>query len=146
MIPYSHVLSLRIWHPTLTPTEISASLDLAPKASGVKGQPRTTPKGRELPPPVHTTNFWAADLGQSTGKSLADGLADALDQLNPYAAFLQSVTTTGGKAEIFVGWFFDGNSGDQFSAQLLGKMANLGLALSLDIYPSESSPRTSRLA
>jgi hypothetical protein len=40
----------------------------------------------------------------------------------------------GGRVEVFVGWFFLGNRGDVFDDNVLARMADLKIDLSLDVY------------
>ena len=41
----------------------------------------------------------------------------------------------GAKVEFYVGWhFYRGNTGEEFDSDLLGRMAELGIDLGLDIY------------
>jgi hypothetical protein len=45
----------------------------------------------------------------------------------------------GGLADLFVVCFFRGQSADEFGPELMGKLADLGLALSLDFYPPDTT-------
>jgi hypothetical protein len=38
---------------------------------------------------------------------------------------------------LFVGWFFDGQSGGAFTYDLLARMVKLNIDLSLDVYPPD---------
>jgi hypothetical protein len=40
---------------------------------------------------------------------------------------------------MFVGWFFEGQRGDVFNHDLLTRLADLNIDLSLDIYPPDRS-------
>ena len=68
-------------------------------------------------------------------KSLAVAVNEVADQLTLGRDFFHKVRTEGGGAEFFIGWFFEGNSGDEFKTGLLTKLASLQIDLSLDIYP-----------
>jgi len=70
---------------------------------------------------------------------LSDAISDLVTELSSRRSFFQRVRSDGGKVEFFVGWFFDGKSGDVFDVDLLAKLADLGVALSLDIYPSSTN-------
>jgi len=58
-----------------------------------------------------------------------------LDSLIQHRDFFRRVRTDGGRTEFFIGWDFDGNSGDVFGCDLLGRLADLKIDLSLDLYP-----------
>ena len=64
----------------------------------------------------------------------------ALDQLAPHRPFFHRIRSQGGTVEFFVGWFFDGNSGDVFDCDLLARMADLKIDLSLDVYGPDAPP------
>ena len=53
-----------------------------------------------------------------------------------YSQFFNDLIETQGKAEYFIGIFADRNIGCEFSSKLLKSLSNLGLELSLDIYPN----------
>jgi hypothetical protein len=67
-------------------------------------------------------------------------LSQALDQLAPHRPFFDRIRSQGGTIELFVGWFFDGHSGDEFDCDLLGRMADLKIDLSLAVYVPDASP------
>jgi hypothetical protein len=77
--------------------------------------------------------------GQWPGKALPSAVGELLDQLAAHKSFLHQTRAEGGKIELFVGWYFDGNSGDVFSFELLDRLADLKIDLSLDIYPPDRS-------
>lgn len=84
--------------------------------------------------------YWtSADLVQGAwpGKPVSVAVNEILDQLASHREFLCSVRDSGGTSELFVGWFFDGQSGDVFDCQLMGRMAEPSLDLSLDYYPPD---------
>jgi hypothetical protein len=54
--------------------------------------------------------------------------------LAPHCHFLHGFRSQGGTIELFVGWFLDGPSGDVFDCDLLARLADLKIDLSLDIY------------
>ena len=73
--------------------------------------------------------------GSYADRDLAAALADVLGQLSPKKAFFVNLSASGGRSELFVGWFFhEGNSGDVLDHKLLGRLAELCMDLSLDVY------------
>jgi hypothetical protein len=75
--------------------------------------------------------------GRWPGKSLPSAVAELLDQLAPHASFFHRVRAEGGKVELFIGWFLDGHAGDLFTLDLLGRLADLKINLSLCLYPPD---------
>jgi hypothetical protein len=99
---------------------------------------RSTPKGTSLDG-TYPHIYWTAALaeGRWPGKALEDVISDLLDQLTARKDFFHRIRSEGGKVEFFVGWFFDGGSGGVFSCDLLARMADLKIDLSLSVYPPD---------
>jgi len=75
--------------------------------------------------------------GSWSFEDLAQAIEGLLWDLAERKRFFQELRGGGGSIEFFVGWFFDGNTGDVFRYDLLRKLANLQIDLSLDIYPPD---------
>lgn len=139
MNKYEYTISLRLRHPSMNPAEITAALGLGPFRCWRAGEPRSTPTGAPLEgrwPDTYWTSGRLAD-GQWRGKALPSAVCALLDQIATHKDFFQQVRAEGGKVELFVGWYFDGNSGDILDFELMGRLAALKIDLSLDIYPPE---------
>jgi hypothetical protein len=137
MNEYSFSVSLRLWHPERLSREITSILQVEPRHSGDVGSTRMTPKGTQLAG-VYDQTFWTARIvdGSSAGRSLAAAVSEILDRFEVQQDFFRDFSSTGGRAELFIGWFLDnGNSGDVLEHRLLRRLADLGLDLSFDIYP-----------
>jgi hypothetical protein len=114
---------------------------MEPSRTWTVGAPRQTPKGAPLKG-VYKENYWTTRLedGASADRDLSDTIAATLDQLDDRRAFLRDFAETGGRSELFIGWFFDdGNSGDVFGHELLGRLADFRLDLSFDVYAASPS-------
>ena len=138
MNPYTFTVSLRLHHPLLSPTDISAALDMKPTTAHAVGEPRTTPTGAALDGRYHQT-YWCASLMSSEAASSVDMplegfLSDALDALWPKRAWLSDFAASGGTAEYFVGLFLNGNAGVTLSPQLMSRLGEIGVELGLDLY------------
>jgi hypothetical protein len=137
------MISLRLTHPSLDPSEITSALHLNPSRSWCAGEPRTTPTGRQLQGQNRET-YWTAHLveGRWPPARLPVLLGQALDQLAPHRDFFHGICSQGGTIELFVGWFFDDqNAGDVFDCDLLARMADLRIDLSLDVYGPAPVPQ-----
>ncbi|MFI4973514.1 MAG: DUF4279 domain-containing protein [Caulobacterales bacterium] len=138
MADYTYSVSLRLEHPSRSPCEITTALRLAPSRAWSFGAPRQTRKGSSLTG-VYRETYWTARLesGSSADRDLSDTIGAILDRLEDRRAFLREFAQTGGRSELFVGWFFDdGNSGDVLGHDLLGRLADFRLDLSFDVYPA----------
>ena len=127
---FEYELSLRVWHPSLTPEQISEELALVSHAGWAAGTPRKLVGGATGSQPM---TYWSARLDAETA-SLADALQRACGMLRPHKRFLDEILDTGGRLEFFVGWFSGSNSGEVFPRLLLGEIAELGIDLALDVY------------
>jgi len=74
------------------------------------------------------------DLGSTRRKLLSKQIEAALVLLKPHRRLLRNLSSTGGRVSFFVGWFCDEHAGDSFDRQILDGMADLRIALDLNIY------------
>jgi hypothetical protein len=137
---YRSKISLRLRHPTIDPAEITAALHLNPSRCWRAGEPRTTPKGGELEG-INRETYWTARLveGEWPPTALPVLISDLLAQLALHRSFFHRIRSEGGAVEFFVGWFFEAQSGDVFDCNLMARMADLKIDLSLDVYPNQST-------
>lgn len=138
MNPYRCKISLRIQHPGANPADITSVLGVNPFRSWRAGEPRSTLKGTPLEG-TWRDSYWTAPVaeGRWPQERLADAIAALLDQLAAHRDFLRQLRSNGGRVELFVGWFLEGQGGDVLGCALLGRMADLGIDLSLDVYPPD---------
>jgi hypothetical protein len=124
----------------MDPTEISAVLGLEPSRMWRAGDPRTTPKNTPLEG-VWRGTYWATDVlkDDCPNRTLAAALFELAERFSANKSFFAKVRNEGGCVEFYVGWFIDGNRGDEFGPDLMGKLVDLGITLSLDIYPLDTS-------
>lgn len=125
-------ISLRIWHPTLTRNRISEGLTRESHAGWNVGDPRKSIANLPITPHEHT--YWTSRLTTGEVHPLNVALKEVCGTLQPYTEFLAEIRRTGGRAELFVGWFSTENLGETLSYLSLEAIANLGLDLALDIY------------
>ena len=139
MYPYKYSLSLRVWHPTISPDTITKKLRLQPSRKWMAGEPRSTPKGSKLKG-INKETYWTAELHReksllSRKMALEDFLTEQLARLKKVEKYFRHIRKTGGRIEFFVGLFCDKNMGAEVPSSLLAAMGKLGIDLSLDIYP-----------
>ena len=133
---YGYMISLRVRHPSLDPSEITSALQLNPDRTWRAGEPRTTPKGAPLKG-VYSKTFWTRTFveGEFRDKELPAAVGEIVDQLLPHRGFFERIRSEGGAAEFFVGWFFNRQSGGTFDSDLMSRIADLKIDLSFDVYP-----------
>ncbi len=88
---------------------------------------------------VNRESYWTTRVaeGNSESASLSDVIRRLIIDLTPHKPLFETLRREGGSIEFFVGWFFDGNSGDVLDFDVLSKMADLKIDLSLDVYPPD---------
>jgi hypothetical protein len=128
-------LSFRILHPVMSPKLVSAELGLEPQRAWEAGTPRTSPRGTPLTG-THQSSYWSYKYDNVAGKTLAAAVRDLASNLMPHRTFIRSVSDKGGRSEIFVGWFGDGNTGEIFDFKILTMLADMKIDLALDVYHS----------
>ena len=142
---YRFKISLRVRHPSIDPAEITKALGKEPTRAWQTGRPRTTSKG-DLRAETYRETYWTSKLREgglvlddrsSEGEDLAQAIEAMLLDLAGHKQFFQELRAGGGQVEFFVGWFFDGNIGEVFRHDLLGRLADLKIDLSLDVYTRE---------
>lgn len=134
---YSHVLNLRIWHPTLDPDLVSHTLGLEPYVAWRAGDPRRTPKGTPLEG-VRSDGYWCADAfsygwRDSTDAQIEDALEELITLLEPHRDFLLGISQ-GGFVRVWVSSHSNRNFGLELSPGMLGRLASLGATFIHDVY------------
>ncbi len=133
-------LSLRLSHPSLTLGEISMGVGLPARGGWNAGEARKTPKGQPLSG-FNRETYWYTEISHPEEASLTAVLAEHLSALELRRDFLQEFRSTGGRAEYFVGWFTTERSGGEtLPSEILRRLGELSLDLSLDVYAPESKP------
>ncbi len=126
---YTYSVSLRIWHPRLSADEISSALSLSARPA------RATPSAQSSS--TENVTFWSAVLEHDPSDDLAPFLNTVTSRLHKHSAFFEALQASHGRAELFVGWFLNGNTGDVLPHALMRAIAALGLDLALDLYPPD---------
>lgn len=127
-------ISLIIATLSISPDEISKTLGISPRSFHRLGELRVDKLGRALGG-AYEKNFWSASLVDDGNEYLSTALELILQELKKKSEFFKKIQLDGGKAELFIGWFFYRNWGDSFSPNLLSDISSLGIELTLDIYP-----------
>ena len=134
---YSHVLNLRIWHPTLDPDVVTSTIGLKPHMAWRAGDPRKTPKGTLLQG-TRTEGYWSSDpfsygWRDSTDDQVEDALEELLKVLEPHRDFLSGISQEGA-VRIWVSTHSDRNFALELPPKMLGRLASLGITFVHDVY------------
>jgi hypothetical protein len=130
-------VSLRFMGTGFDPRSVESRIGLTPTSMCVIGEKWMGKNGRQYGPAQ--SNVWShrlegpSDVGfEFQIRSLLERIAAHRDAIRTLAALDQV------EAELFCGFGSgNGQGGDTISADILGQIAELGLALSLDLYPPQ---------
>ena len=137
---YRFKVSLRLVHPAVELSGCSAEFGLEPFRHCTVGEPRTTPRGDPLDG-VWGDSYWTAPLEIGADEDLEKALARIGYWLGEHHAFMTNHVSSGGSAELFIGFFLESfNGGFLLEPALLAKFSALGVALGIDIYGSDDEP------
>jgi len=127
-------VSLRLTGDSLPVEELESGLGLAPGSFGRKGEHlRGNPRYAK-----YRTNVWVSKYLFNSDVPFEEQIAGLLDELGPRLGVLKEfLSLPGVKGELFLGFGSSksGQGGATFSPELLRRVADYGLTLSLDLYP-----------
>lgn len=131
----SYTISLRITHPTMMHQAISESLSLTPRVASNVGEVRENPKGRILGG-LHKITFCTFDLIERDTGLFTDGVGQVLPFLAKHRGFLNSISETGGRSELYIGVFVDDadTTGFTMEVDMMAALADLRVQLSAEVY------------
>jgi hypothetical protein len=137
---YHHKVSLRISHPAIDPSEITATLGPTPDHAWRAGEPRTGTRGQPGKG-YWKKSYWCLSLAQGDAQQndLPNALTAAVETLSPHRTFFERIRSEGGGVEFFIGWFMDRlMAGEILDCVLLRRIGELGIDLSFDIYERDN--------
>jgi hypothetical protein len=137
-------VSLRFGEGAIQVEELERELGLKARNFWKAGEPRRTPKGTSIPGAPSSVNFATFNL-PSPAEKLSEALVQFIPMLEGHSELFKRVKESGGTIQLFVGWFIENNVMDYFEADLLGRLAALGIDLYMDVYEGgrHSRPRAS---
>ena len=128
--------SLRISSATISAAEITARLGLEPSSAREKGF-RVVDDPRAM---VMKTSVWNRQSGLPSSVPLDEQIGVLLDLVEPRSSKLEALRSESCTVEFFTGFASsNGQGGITLDATLLGRIAALGIALGLDLYPPPRS-------
>jgi hypothetical protein len=129
--------SLRVSGDALQPDEIGSLLDLKPTKVHLKGEPR--PGKSKL---VWNNSLWLLQSPSSDDCEPAQHLEWLLNSLEPKAGIIKDIADRF-RVELFCGFSSEnGQGGFTLDAQMLQRIASLGIPFALDLYPPEGAAET----
>ncbi|OUL24024.1 hypothetical protein BV378_20590 [Nostoc sp. RF31YmG] len=135
-------VSLRLMGDNLAVQEIEAKLDLVPRVVAFKGEHRhRNPRYAK-----YRTNFWRSQYLTNSDVPFEQQIAMMLDVLEPRLNSLKEILSLPDvEGDLYLGFRSgNGQGGAFFSNELLRRIADYGLALTLDLYDidAQDAPST----
>ncbi|HEY1891479.1 MAG TPA: DUF4279 domain-containing protein [Steroidobacteraceae bacterium] len=139
MSAYEFTISLRIRHPTIDPTTLTATLGIQPQHTWQAGQPRCDATGSDLGG-AHRDSYWMGRLMDepqvsSDSVSVEGALLKTLTQLRRAQPFLEQLNAEGAVSELLVSLYAREDFRLEFTSDLLTLLNRLHLAVALDVHP-----------
>jgi len=126
--------SFRIAGDALRPDQFTATLSLEPTQSGIKGERFSTRHTA-----VRRTSFWLLKCPLSDSLPLTEHLEWLLNLFEPKMDLINSIAEES-KIMLLCGFSSEnGQGGFTLDAKMLQRIARLGVPLSIDLYPPQSS-------
>ncbi len=139
MRAYTYRLSLSARHDSADLSSLPSLLGLTARRLWKAGDERIAPNGRVIGG-IWRYSACSMDLSEQSGQSLPERLAVVVEQLKPHKAVFEEWAASGAAFRVFIGWFFDSNSGDCFGWELLRDISDLKIDLDFDVYGPDSNP------
>jgi hypothetical protein len=143
MGPQRTQLSLHFTHPTRDLAIVCQTLGLRPKVIWKKGDERRTPNGRSIGG-MRDSSYCSINLGAASKLGLSKKAQAAVKLLKPHRRLLRRLVSEGGRVSFYVGWFCDEHTGEAVDHEVLARMADLSIALDLNIYVPDRRMRLTR--
>ena len=114
------------------PDEVSARLGLKPTKVALEGTERIGSGGRYS---RRKKDVWLLERAAQTLDEVVGVLATLVESLAPRRVELQTIRHMADRVDILVGLFIvDGTGGLELGPDLLAELAQLGLAVGIDVY------------
>lgn len=136
--PFPYSVSFQIRHPVATALDLAAGLPWTMTTGWTAGEPRVTPSGRPLGG-VREESYCSFRIARRDDGKLARSISEIMDVLDAHRSHLEEITRTGGRLNIYVFWYPGGDTGETFSADLLGRLASLNVDLGINVYDERGS-------
>jgi hypothetical protein len=126
-------LSVQIRHPDADLAPVAAAIPLKAKWLWKRGERKHDAQGSPIGDPM-SSSYGTFEWPVAPDEDLNAALKAAALALEPARAQLQALALSGGEANLVVGWFSNGDSGEAVEPGTIQAMGSLGLALHLLVY------------
>jgi hypothetical protein len=126
-------LFLMVKHPQADLSGLPRELALPASRMWKAGEARITPAGIPLSG-FYRNSYCGLEIRHAPDNSLSEAIEDFLVHLRPHRATIDGLCRTGGRFDLVVYWYSPGNTGEAFAPSLLRALADMNIALGLDVY------------
>lgn len=137
MLTVKYEISLRLWHPSIDPADITKAIGVEPKFKHKVGLPRHAPSGAPLKG-VYKESYWCANLVswcENNSSVIEEDLANLIVRLSPQKEFFSKIQNDGGRITLWISTHSLTNYCIQLPASLMLGLSNIGLSVIIDVYP-----------
>lgn len=136
--PFSYAVNFQIRHPTAHADEIAVGLPWKAQVSWTVGDERATLKGTRIGG-TRSQSYCTFRVEEGDDGQLAECLSRTADALVVHQEHLAELRRTGGTLSFYVSWYPNGDTGEVFSADLMAKVASLGIDFGLNVYDDRAN-------
>ena len=122
-------VSLRISHPTCSPSEISRALHREPDHAGIKWDQRGRPRG--VPAAIWPANYWSAEF--RVGETPEMRIAAVAQFLTERKEQMLQLLGSGGRADVYVFVGQDGTLAMELEPAILIVLGQIGVTLGIEV-------------
>lgn len=133
-------LSLRFFHPSIDPDEITKQLNKSPKYSWKAGEQAKNLKGEPLNF-VREQSYWCGESIARGGKDFPIEIERIVEQLASHREFLSKISEEGGRAAIYLHFPGCVNIGNTLDIKLLSRLVDLNIELDIEVFPHMKYPQ-----
>lgn len=132
-------IALYFKHPTWDLSYLETALGLPMRHGWTAGKPWVTNSGAILP--ARSDNYWNSGFEFSQERGFIEDINIVLELFQKENVRLRELIASGGSVAIYLQFQGNVNDGDNIPAAMLKRIGDLGVELSLEIFPSYTLTR-----
>ena len=132
---YYYSFSLRFFHPSINPAEITKTLNIEPDYAWKVGSKRRTPDGTILEG-KHTQSYWCANHETTGQRNFFKEIEKMLNYLTKnHRPFFDKIAKESGRVEIYLQLHGRNNIGSSLKPKIMKLMVALNIELGVEVFP-----------
>lgn len=132
----SLTLSVRLWHQSMAPEDISAAMQATPNVVHAVGAERKTPAGKPIGGQYHES-YWANTLDEREDADLAEAVNVANEWMRHRVDFLREFSQTGGRVDYYVTITANDRLAVELTPNVLAECVQFGAQLSIEVFSGQ---------